>query len=101
MLVLATQNGDFLLHNATRIDFYRQEEKAIWTVSMSIDGYKFPLHAFEGVTDSVVFTNIVRREVLKLVSDKYVDDGNIVRLNEICQKALKRVENCEDDEDDE
>jgi len=101
MLVLATQNGDFLLHNATRIDFYRQEEKKVWTVSMSIEGYKFPLHAFEDSTDSVVFIHVVRREVLKLVADKFIDDGNIVELSKICQKALEIVETGEDEDDDE
>tara|TARA_R110000868_G_scaffold271943_2_gene531229 strand:- start:424 stop:753 length:330 start_codon:yes stop_codon:yes gene_type:complete len=97
MLVLETRNGDFILSNATRIDFYRREEKNVWIVSMSIDSFRFSIQSFDNTNDSFIFCQALRHQVLSCLEESENESFDIYSLDSMCIKALDIVINGEDD----
>lgn len=90
MLILKTNFGDFLLHNAVRIDFYRVQESDKWVIYCTIDAYKNKLYCFEEPSDADFFCTTIRTQVIDLLCE---NDRHVWNLNHLCDDVVDRVIN--------
>lgn len=98
MLLLKTKWGDYLLHNALRIDFHRAKEKETWLVYICIDSFKHVLQGFETERDAFVFADKMRNAIrLALVESwgswagKLDEEDYSLCLNGVCEAALEET----------
>ena len=91
MILLETNLGDYLVHNAVRLDFYKKKANGNFDTVLDVDSYTHVLHAFADESDANLFLELVREEILSLLCDWDHDNWTMANLNEICSDAMRQV----------
>ena len=92
MLLLKTFWGTYQLNNALRIDIFKENNKKVWTVFLSIDSYKHVLHAFEAESDANIFTKEMTEQIYDIMYESTKTDHLEKNLDRLCTSALSAVE---------
>jgi len=91
MLLLETRLGDYLLHNAIKIDIYRSQEEKTWSTHLRVDGSAQVLVHFESDCDAYVFCQVVRDLLLDKLCEPSGREWTRLHLDELCEKALEQL----------
>jgi len=91
MLLLETKLGDYLLHNATRLDVYTTEEKETWVVHLRIDGSGQAILGFDSQSDALIFRALVRAILLDNLCEPRGREWKRLTMEDICQLALHKL----------
>ncbi len=91
MLLLKTKWGNYLLHNALRIDFSCSKEKETWMAYISIDQFRHFLQGFETEHDACIFCEKVRRTVLHWLFISTQECFFGPDLDDACKAALQET----------
>ena len=86
MIILTTSQGNFLLHNCKKIDFYwakndfAQEKEDAYLCYLTIDESKITLAGFEDKVDAVKFIRFLENRIMEFLMKSENDSWEEIEL---------------------